>query len=542
MMSLDAIKAELESKAVAIPDDLDLSELPEITRPDKAIRAIRFIQTFCTHTKGKWAGKKFILIKWQFILVWRLFGQCKPDGNRQYRICYCEIPKKNGKSELAAAIALLLLVADDEIGGEVYSAAADKGQASLVYNVASQMVKNNPTLQKRLVVRDSVKRIADYKTNGIYQVLSAEVYTKHGINPSGIIFDELHAQPNDQLWRVLTAGTDYARSQQVVFAISTAGEYDIHSVWWKVREKARQIEEGLIDDPSFLPILYIADKDKDKPEDRSLWKRVNPSLGHIFNMEKIESDFAQAKQDPVEYIDFLRFRLNIPVNQVNRWVQMEHWDSCGGEIPELKGRACYGGIDLASKLDLTCFCLVFPPENDGDEWVILPKFYVPEETVSRRSKQDNVRYDIWVQQGFITATPGNVCDYGYIKRDVLEAAEKYDLGEVGYDPWGATDLATNLDNDHGIKMIEMRQGMHTLSEPSKDLLVKIMKHELNHGNNPVLRWCADNIVMKTDANENIMPAKDKATDRIDGMVALIMANGRAMFHQKKFKIRMPMAV
>lgn len=538
------IDKQISSMKVPFPDDMNIDELPVVTRPDKALRAVRFIQTLCTHTKGKWAGKPFTLIRWQFLLLWQLFGQCKQDGTRQYRICYCEIPKKNGKSELAAALALLLLVGDDEIGGEVYSAAADKNQASLVYMVASDMAKNNTVLSERLMVRDSVKRIIDPNTSSFYQVLSAEVNTKHGLNPSGIIFDEIHAQPNDKLWRVLTSGTDYAREQQLIFAISTAGEYDINSIWWKVREKARLIENGTIIEEDFLPILYIADKDKDDPEDRKLWARVNPSIGHIFTQEKIEKDYQKAKNDPVEYIDFLRFRLNIPVNAVNRWLPMDHWDKCNNEIEisSLEGRTCYGGMDLASKVDLTSLCLVFPPAKEGEGWVVLSKFYVPEETIRKRSHQDNVRYDIWVNSGFITATPGNVCDYGYIKKDIIDASELYNLGELGYDPWGATDIATTLFNDYGIDMIELRQGYKTLSEPSKFLLESVMTHRLNHMGHPVLRWCADNAVVKSDENENIRPAKDKSTDRIDGVVALIMALSRAMFHVEHRKIVMPTVI
>lgn len=524
-----------DQAGVIYPEGFDPDSLPDVTGPERAIHFFLFCQTLCTHTKGKWAGLPFLLLPWQFALTWELFGQLKPDGLRQYRTCYAEIPKKNGKSELAAAVALYMLCADGEHGGEVYSAAADLGQAGLVYAVAAQMVRNNGVLSKRLKVLDSQKRIVDFKTGSFYKVLSAEVETKHGINPNAIIFDELHAQPNDKLWRVLTHGTDYAREQQLIFAISTAGVYDRESVWWRVREKARQIKEGILKNNTFLPVLYIADKDKDNPEDRELWKRVNPSLGHIFSMEKIEQDFADAKNDPIDWIDFLRFRLNIPVNQVNKWMPMEDWDRGKTKInlKKLEGRECCGGLDLASKIDLAAFVLIFPPDETEKKWVVLPKFYVPEDTILQRSKSDNVRYDIWRDRGLITATPGNVIDNAFIERDVIKASKKYRLREVGYDPWGATDVATRLSNDHSITMVEMRQGMKTMSEPAKDLLVKVKKNKIKHGGHEVLRWCADNLVMKIDVNENVQPAKDKSTEKIDGMVALIMANGRALFVEKK---------
>lgn len=443
------------------------------------------------------------------------------------------IPTHN--TEMAAALALYMLCADGENSPEVYSAAADRNQATLVYKPASYMVRHNKKLRHDLKVLDSQKRIINYTNSGFYQVLSAETYTKHGLNPSCVIIDELHGHPNDELIRVLTAGTDYAREQQIIFIITTAGIYDKTSVWWRYREKARQIKEGIIEDDSFWPVLYIADPEKDDPEDEKLWKRVNPSLGHIFMLDKVREDFKQAKQNPIDYADFLRFRLNIPIKQQSRWLPMEAWDECGDKIDTalFKGRRCYGGIDLSSKIDLTAFTLVFPPEDDNEKYIILSKFYVPEETVIERSRIDRVHYNIWVDEGYMTATPGNVIDYAYIEKDIIQASHDYQLMECGYDPWGATDLATRLFNDEGITMVEMRQGTQTLSEPAKDLLVHIMKGEINHGNHPVLRWCADNLVMIADANENVRPAKDKATDRIDGIVALIMAWGRMLFGEKK---------
>ena len=246
-------------------------------------------------------------------------------------------------------------------------------------------------------------------------------------------------------------------------------------------------------------------------------------------MKKIEEDFQDAKANPIDYADFLRFRLNIPIKSVTRWMPMLDWDKCSGEVPDLAGKVCFGGLDLSTKIDLTAFALVFPPQEGLAYYAVLMKFYVPEATVMERSKSDHVHYNIWVDEGHITATGGNVIDTGYIKNDIVEASEKYDLQEVGYDPWMATQLATELFNDYNIQCVEMRQGAKTLSEPAKDLLVKIKQHRIRHGGNPVLRWCADNLVMTVDANENVRPDKAKATERIDGMVALIEAWGRMIF-------------
>lgn len=528
--------------------------MDSIFDPARAERVKKFIGNL-THTKGQWAGQPFELQPWQDEkIITPFFGTIRDDGPtlhdgshcRQYRIGYVEVPKKNGKTELGAAIALYMLSADGEAAPEVYSAAADKEQAGLVYQVAVQMVRNNPALSKIIKIVDSQKRLVNYRNGGFYRVLSSDVKTKHGINPSCVIFDELHAQPNDELWRVLTSGTDYARLQQAIFVLTTAGEYNKESIWWRTREIARQVQAGIIHDPSFLPVLYIADPETDREDDEELWKKVNPSIGRIFTLDKIRNDYETAKLDSVKLQDFKRYRLNIPIKQIFRWLPMGAWDKCPSHIDEeaLLGRICTGGLDLSSTIDLTARALVFPPDDDGadgDEeddgngngngsgiWIVKVHCYCPEDTILARSKQDKVHYDLWAEQGFITPTPGNCVDYAFIKRDILNDAKKYDIHEFGYDPRMATQFATDLENQEGITMVEVRQGAITMSEPSKDILKKVLTRKLNHGGNPVLRWAADNLVIISDANENIRPAKDKAVDRIDPFVALINAWTRAM--------------
>jgi phage terminase large subunit-like protein len=344
---------------------------------EKAQHVVDFITRYCTHTKGKWAGQSFTILPWQLDIIHSFFGVLREsDHLRQHRFCYIEIGKKNGKTELLAALALYFLCADGEMGAEVYSAASDREQAGLCYHVAAQMVRNNKRLSERLTIVDSRKRIVDFQTGSFYQVLSAETYTKHGINPSAILFDELHAQPNDELYNVLTSGTDYARSQQAIFITTTAGVYDPNSIWWRTRERAIKIRNGVLEDPTFLPILYIADKDKDDPDDEKTWLLANPSVGHIFTMDKIREDFKIAKQSPTEYNNFLRFRLNIPVSSISRWIMPETWDACAGVVDSelLTGRTCYGGLDLSSTTDVSAFVLVFPPEEEGEKYQVLCNF------------------------------------------------------------------------------------------------------------------------------------------------------------------------
>lgn len=507
---------------------------------NKAEKVKKFIEKYCTFSKGEWAGQQFKLLPWQWEeLIKPLFGTMNDDGYRQYRTAYVEIPKKNGKTELIAAIGLYMLTNDGETGAEVYCAAADREQAGLAYQAATAMVRNSEELSSHLRLVDSRKRIYYEKKNSFLQVLSSESYTKHGLNPSCVIIDEIHAHPNDELYTVLTAGTDYARRQQVVLIITTAGIYDKNSIWWKLRTRAMQVRDGIIEDPRFLPVLYLADPEKDDPADEELWKRVNPSLGQIFTIDKIRQDYEEAKNDPADFQNFLRFRLNIPIRQLSRFMPMDKWDACAESVdPEsLKGRVCFGGLDLSSKIDITAFCLVFPPEV-GDIYDVLIRFYCPDEGIMKRSRVDKVPYDLWAKQGFITATPGNVVDYDFIKADIFKAAKDYELREIGFDPWNATQIATDIMNElnptnykDGFQMVEMRQGAKTFNEPMKDLLVKVMHEQVRHGGHPVLRWCADNLVARKDANGNFAPDKEKATEKIDGMVALFMAWGRAMFSE-----------
>jgi phage terminase large subunit-like protein len=500
---------------------------------EKAERAYNFISRL-THTKSKWAGVNWTWIPWQEELIKKVYGTVKKNGNRQYKTVYLEIGKKNGKTELGAAVALYQLLADKEQSAEVYSAAGDREQAALVYNVAAQMVRNNPSLSKRLKIVDSRKRIIDFNTNSFYQVLSSEAYTKHGISPSCVLCDETHAYPNRELYDVLTEGTDIARQQQIIFIMTTAGIYDENSIGYELHRYAEQVKEGIIDDPTFLPVMYCADPEKDDWEDEKVWEKVNPSLDYVFDIDNLRTHYKQVKSNPARVPNFQRFRLNMWVNNVTQWMPMDKWNACDDPVDKgrLLKRRCYGGLDLSSTLDLTCFCLVFPPDDINKKWIVLPHFYVPEDTIVKRTKEDNVPYNLWVQAGLITATPGNVVDYDFVKHDIVNASQIYDLRQVGYDPWNSTELAVGLTNDEGIEMVEMRQGAKTLSEPMKSLLKLVMSEKMAHGGHKVLSWNASNTVAKADENENLRPVKDRnQKKRIDGIVSLIMALGRALLNE-----------
>ena len=488
--------------------------------------AVNFIECLC-HTKGTWAGKPFLLLDWQEQIIRDLFGIVKPNGYRQFNTAYIEIPKKNGKSELAAAVALLLCCGDGEQRAEIYGCAADRGQATIVFDVAADMVRMCPALNKRCKILASQKRIIYTPTNSFYQVLSAEAYSKHGFNIHGVVFDELHTQPNRKLFDVMTKGSGDARMQPLYFLITTAGT-DTNSICYETHQKAVDILEGRKIDPTFYPVIYGAGQEEDWT-DPKVWKKANPSLGETIGMDKVKAACDSARQNPGEENSFRQLRLNQWVKQAVRWMPMEKWDACAFPVnPEdLEGRVCYGGLDLSSTSDLTAFVLVFPPEEDEEPYYILPYFWLPEETLPIRVNRDHVPYDVWERQGFIQTTEGNVVHYGYIEKYIERLGEKYNIREIAFDRWGAVQMVQNLEG-MGFTVVPMGQGFASMSPPTKELMKLTLEKKLAHGGHPVLRWNMDNIFIRTDPAGNIKADKAKSTEKIDGAVATIMALDRAI--------------
>ncbi len=488
--------------------------------------AVAFIESLC-HTKGTWAGKRFELMDWQEQIIRDLFGILKPNGYRQFNTAYIEIPKKNGKSELAAAVALLLTCGDGEQRAEVYGAAADRQQASIVFDVAADMVRMCPALNKRVKILASQKRLIYEPTNSFYQVLSAEAYSKHGFNVHGVVFDELHSQPNRKLYDVLTKGSGDARMQPLFFLITTAGT-DTHSICYEVHQKAQDIIDGRKIDPTFYPVIYGADDTEDWTSPK-VWKKCNPSLGETIGMDKVKTACESAKQNPGEENSFRQLRLNQWVKQAVRWMPMDKWDKCAFAVNEeqLKGRVCYGGLDLSSTTDITAFVLVFPPLDEEDKYIILPYFWIPEDTLDLRVKRDHVPYDVWQRQGYLQTTEGNVVHYGYIEKFIEELGKKFNIREIAFDRWGAVQMVQNLEG-MGFTVVPFGQGFKDMSPPTKELMKLTLEQKIAHGGHPVLRWNMDNIFIRTDPAGNIKADKEKSTEKIDGAVATIMALDRAI--------------
>lgn len=495
----------------------------------KADRAVTFINNL-SHTKGKWAGKRFDLLPWQEQIVRDLFGIVKEDGNRQFLTAYIEIPKKNGKSELAAAIALYLLYADNEASAEVYGAACDRNQASIVFDVAKQMVQMSRPLEKRTKIMGATKRIVNYSNAGFYQVLSAETGTKHGLNVSGLVFDEIHAQPNRHLYDVLTKGSGDAREQPLFFIITTAGT-DRNSICYELHTKALDILNGRKKDTSFYPVVYGL-SDEDDWNDEENWRRANPSLGHTIGIDRVREAYQQALDNPAEENVFKQLRLNMWTSSSVAWIP-EHVYAKGNDpiqYESLKGRSCYAGLDLSSTSDITAFVLVFPPRFEEENYIVLPYFWLPEDTLELRCRRDHVLYDVWERHGYIKTTEGNVVHYGFIEKFIEDLSEIYHIKEIAYDRWNATQMVQNLEG-MGLTLVPFGQGYKDMSPPSKELYKLMMEGKIQHGGHPVLKWMGQNVVMRQDPAGNIKPDKEKSVEKIDGIVALIMGLDRCIRHQ-----------
>lgn len=523
---------------------------------EKATRAINFIKSL-KHTKGKWRGVPFTMLDWQTQAITDIFGTMREAGYRQYNTAYLEIPKKNGKSELGAAIALQGLCADDEWAAEVYGCAADRQQASIIFDVAVDMVDQNATLKKHIKPVLSQKRLVYLPTRSFYQVLSAEAYSKHGLNVSRVVFDEIHAQPNRHLYDVMTDGSGDARLQPLFFVITTAGDDPDHeTIGWEVHELATEVLLGLKNDPTFYAMIYGLDRDNkriwkgreyetvtgridnDKTfrklwSNKKTWGEVNPSLGHTIPMDKVVDQFTRAEGNPAKEKNFRWLRLNSWEKiKAGKWLSLDFWNLCKGRIniERLKGRPCYGGLDLSSKIDMTSFVLLFPPDDINKKWIVLPRFWLPEDAIRERVEKDRVKYDIWAQQGYLNTTPGNVIDYAFIEKEILNLRDNFEIDEIGFDPWNAMQTAIKL-GDEGLTMVEVRQGFKTMSPSMKEIEQLVRGKKLTHDGHPVLAWNVGNVQVKIDENENIRPIKGKGIERIDGLVALINAMARAIVHQ-----------
>ena len=494
----------------------------------KAARAVEFFAQFLKHQKGLKAGEAFELLEWQTNLLATVFGWVDEEGRRRYRRVWLEIPRKNGKSTLSSGLGLFLLFGDGEQSAEVVSAAGDREQAGIVFDVAKGMVQGDPMLSKLAKV---LRREIRYeRTNSVFRVISSDAGTKHGMNLSGLIADEVHVWPNRDLFDTLHTSMG-ARSQPLSVCITTAG-HSRTSIAWEQHDYALKVRDGTIRDARFLPVVYAAPEGSDwtKPE---TWEAANPSLGVSISREYLEQECQRAQEVPGYVNTFLRLHLNVWTEQDTRWLPMEAWDAAGEakiEVEKLDGRECWVGVDLGSTQDTTAVVAVFP-ESDGGV-TVLPWFFLPKDNVEARERRDRLPYRAWSHEGFIDLTPGVVTDYAFVESRILELLERYRVREVTLDRWNATDISNRL-AQAGAPVTWMGQGYRSLSGPSKRLEELVLSGKLRHGGHPILRAQASQVRVESDPAGNIKPTKKTTgsrqnAERIDGIVALVMGLGRVM--------------
>jgi phage terminase large subunit-like protein len=504
-----------DSVVTADPTDYFDSDLAQL--------CIDFFPTLLQFIEGEKAGEPFQLERWQQAIVAALFGWMRADGTRRYRESLIYVARKNGKTPFCAGLTLLAAYVDREPGGQLYSAAADREQAAIIFRHASGMIARNPHLAKRAKVYRSFRSIEFPESGTIYKALSSDADTKHGLGASLVIVDELHAHRNAELVEVLQTSTGARRSPLIVYI--TTADYERESICNQKYNYATKVRDGAIDDRAFLPVIYetLPDDDWTSPE---VWKKANPNLGVSVKLEYLERECLRAKAEPSYENTFKRLHLNLRTSQDQRWLPVSAWDECESELPALEGLPCYGGLDLSTTTDLSAFVLAFP--IDG-QVALLPFFWIPEAKLEDRA--DRVPYRAWADQGLISVTPGNVIDYDCIRADLVALSLSYAIQDIRYDPWNATQIATQLMEQDGINMAQMRQGYVSMTGPSKEFERRVIGRSLIHDGNPVLRWMLSNVAIKMDPAGNVKPDKGKSTERIDGIVAAIMGISGVMTHQ-----------
>lgn len=485
-----------------------------------------FFAQYLRHSKGEWAGKPFLLQDWQREdVIAPLFGWKKPDGRRRFNRGHIELPKKNGKSTLASGLGVYLLVADHEPGAEVYAAATRREQAAIVWTEAANMVDASPQLRAEVQTIRSTHRIV-FGTS-VFRTFAKEAGGAEGQNIHGLILDELHVWRDRRFFDALWYG-GASRRQPMSLAITTAG-FDRQSIGWEQHEYAAKVASGAIEDLHFFTYIRGSDSECDWQDPR-VWAAANPSMGVTIHEEEFSQACNEAKESVSKLIAFKRYRLNIWTEQKEAWIPDERWQRCAEPVDWKVAKESAGivTIDLSKRVDLTA-CAWVAPYRDG--FVAKLWFWIPEETLAARIDRDGHRvpYSEWIRSGHLIATPGGVVDYEAIRAHINGlASQGFSVREVAYDPWAATHLATLLGEHDGFHMVEFRQGYKSMSEPSKAFESLVIEKRLYHGGNPVLRWMMSSTAVDVDAAGNIKPNKQKSTDRIDGIIAIIMGIGRLL--------------
>ena len=487
-----------------------------------AIRAIGFIEKL-KHTKGKWAGQRFKLESWQQFILWNIFGWMKADGTRRFRYVYVEIARKNGKTALSAGIGLYMLFADGEARPEVYSAATVKDQARIFFSDAVEIVKKTDLKNYLSPYRNSI--VYELK-GGTMKPLSSDYGTHDGLNPSCGIIDEFHAHKDSGMFDVIKSAFG-ARRQPLMFIITTAG-FNKNGACYAYRSNVIKILQGINEDDSLFGIIYTLDS-KEEWDNPKMWIKSNPNLGVSVFPEYLADQVNDAKNRPEAVRNVMTKNVNLWVDAEKTWILDDMWQKCIGttDIKSLRGCKCWGGLDLSNVSDITAFVLLF---HENEKFQLLPFFWIPEDKMLEKIRKENINYDKWSSLGFVKVTAGNVLDYDFVKADILQIAEIYDLQSTAYDRWNASQTIIDLQNE-GMECSPFGQGYGSMGAPTKEFEKMVLTEKIEHFGNPVLRWMMASTVVKTDPAGNIKPDKEKSSQKIDGIVASIMALGEWMTAQ-----------
>jgi len=498
--------------------------------PVKAEEAIEFF-SYLKHSKGEWAGRVFQLEPWQMFTVWVMFGWLNTSGYRRFRTAYEEVPRKNGKSTKAAGVGLKLAFADGEDGAEVYSAATKHDQALIVHGEATRMVRATPALAERIqIFKNSLSRVEKYQK---YEPLGADEDTLDGLNVHAAVIDELHAHKTRGVFDLMETGTS-ARRQPLLFAITTAGtDQSETSVCWEQHVYAEQVLRRIITDDTYFAFIASMDEGDDWQEERN-WYKANPNLGVSKKLDYMRDQARRAKNMPAKLNSFLRLDLNKWTQQVSRWIDMLLWDAnAGAPIDEvaLRGRPCYGGLDLSSVSDLTAWVLLFPDPVDPDRVTILPRLWCPEAKLHEETRnQYREQYQAWARDGWLQVTSGNAIDYETVKAQILADAQQFQLQEVAVDRlFQGYQLSMQL-ADEGLTVAACGMGYMSMAGPCKEFERRLLEKRLHHGGHPVLKWMANNVAVREDPAGNLKPDKASSQGKIDGIIGVLLALDRVMRH------------
>jgi phage terminase large subunit-like protein len=510
-------------------------------KENKAKKAIKFFQ-FVKHSKGEWAGRKFELSPWQQFILWNAFGFYNADDTRRFNYVYIEVAKKNGKTTFLAGVGNFMLIADGEQGAEVYSAALTRDQAKKCFNAAQSMVRKSGELKKLATVY--THNIHVMTSASKFEPLSSDYDSIEGVNPHGGIIDEYHVQKNTGIYDTLKSAMG-ARRNPMIWIITTAG-FNKNLPCYTEREKVIKILEGQIKQDNYFGIVYTLDDPDNEWEDPSTWIKSNPNMGISPSERFLKTEYEDVKNSPAKLTNFLTKNLNIWTDAEEIWIKDKDFMACSGPdymhtmIQKLEGKKCYGALDLASTRDITAFSLLFP--HDDETFDFLLWCFVPEMTASERVKKDNVNYDVWIREGYIEQTPGNVTDYNYLfarltgitkegsQTETPGILQQFDVQSIQYDRWNATQLVIDL-IDKNVNMQQFGQGFASMSTPTKQIEELILAQRIRHGGNPVLRWMNRNVYIQKDPAGNMKIDKAKSSDKVDGMVCLAMSIGGYLMAQ-----------